>query len=108
VRPVLHAGIRQILLFERWYQQRLAPSDPQHARILRAFATWRLLRELHRKAARGQLTPGSRNTAVTRLITAGEFLTWLGARAAASTRPARPTSTRGTPGAAARDASAHS
>ncbi|MDL4775761.1 MULTISPECIES: hypothetical protein [Thermomonosporaceae] len=72
---------RQILLFERWSRHRLAQiDDPEHARLLRQFTTWRLLPELHGQAARGPLTNGSRNTAAGRFNIAETFLNWLGGR----------------------------
>ncbi|MBT2235780.1 site-specific integrase [Nonomuraea sp. NEAU-A123] len=75
---------RQILLFERWYQHRLAAiTDPEQARLLRRFAGWHLLPKLHTQASRRPLGPASRNVAASRLTTAATFLTfltWLAAR----------------------------
>lgn len=76
----LPAADRQVAAFERWSRERLAGCDPRHARVLHAFATWHLLAALHRKAGRGPLTAGSRNTAATCLTAAGEFLAWLDSR----------------------------
>lgn len=72
---------RQILLFERWAHHRLLELDnPDHARRLRQFLTWRLLPKLHTNAARAPLSPGSRNTAADRFTAAIRFLTWLADR----------------------------
>ncbi|TDE28980.1 hypothetical protein E1289_20985 [Actinomadura sp. 6K520] len=69
---------RQIMLFERWYRQRLTQiDDPEHAQLLRQFTTWRLFPKLRAKAAREPLTSGSRNTAAGRFNIAAVFLTWL-------------------------------
>jgi hypothetical protein len=66
---------RQIALFERWSRQRLHDiADPEHARLLRQFATWLLL---HTRAARTPLNPGSRNSAAGHFNTAARFLDWL-------------------------------
>jgi hypothetical protein len=72
---------RQVLLFERWYRHRLTQiDDPGHVRLLRQFATWRLLPKLRAQAARRPLTAGSRNAAAGRFNTAAAFLTWLAGR----------------------------
>jgi hypothetical protein len=72
---------RQILLFERWYRDRLTQiDDTEHVRLLRQFVTWRLLPKLHDQATRGPLSNGSRNTAAGRFNIAVVFLTWLGGR----------------------------
>ncbi|MFG6202414.1 hypothetical protein [Nonomuraea sp. JJY05] len=72
---------RQILLFEGWYQHRLAAiTDPEQARLLRRFAGWYLLPKLHAQASRRVLGSASRNVAAGRLTTAAAFLTWLAAR----------------------------
>ncbi|MDP9842675.1 hypothetical protein [Streptosporangium lutulentum] len=72
---------RQIMLFERWYQQRLSEiTDPDHAQILNRFAIWRLLPALHAAAARAPLSHGSRDTAAGRFTAAMAFLVWLSAR----------------------------
>ena len=69
---------RQIALFERWSRQRLLDIlDPEHARLLRQFATWRLLPTLHARAARAPLNPGSRNSAAGYFNAAARFLDWL-------------------------------
>ena len=69
---------RQIALFERWSRQRLLDiRDPEHARLLRQFATWRLLPTLHTRAARAPLNPGSRNSAAGYFNAAARFLDWL-------------------------------
>jgi hypothetical protein len=48
--------------------------------VLRAFVTWCLLPRLHRKAARGPLTAGSRNAAAASMTAARAFLAWLDER----------------------------
>ncbi|XAS68211.1 hypothetical protein V3C33_02465 [Micrococcaceae bacterium Sec5.7] len=48
---VLPLKDRQLLLFERWLDTHLAAvADPEHARLLRRFATWHQLRKLRAKA----------------------------------------------------------
>lgn len=69
---------RQITLFERWCQQRLAEiTDPEHAQLLRSFARWNLLPRLHTKARQGPLTTGTRNAAASRLNGSLTLLAWL-------------------------------
>jgi hypothetical protein len=61
---------------------------PGHARLLRQFATWRLLPRLHAKAARQALTSGSRNGAAGQFTAALTFLAGLGGRQAPATTQA--------------------
>jgi hypothetical protein len=73
----LPAADRQVTAFERWSREQLTRCGQPHARVLRAFITWCLLPRLHRKAARGPLTAGSRNAAAASMTAARTFLAWL-------------------------------
>ena len=78
---VLPAVDRQLLLFERWLTGHLAAvADPEHARVLRRFATWHQLRRLRAKAGKGPLGNSPACEARHQLIQAGSFLTWLTSR----------------------------
>jgi hypothetical protein len=63
---------------ERWLQDLLATIDrPQHRRLVRAFATWRVMRRLRRSA---ETNPGPRTYtahAKVKIKAAVDFLTWL-------------------------------
>ncbi len=54
---------RQIMLFEGWSRQRLAARPDDHSRLLRQFATWHQLPQLHAAARHAPLSPGARNYA---------------------------------------------
>ena len=55
---------RQVMLFEGWIRQRLAHrADDHDTLLLRQFATWHQLPQLHAAARRAPLSAGSRNYA---------------------------------------------
>lgn len=69
---------RQIMLFDSWTRQRLtARGDQPHSRLLRQFATWHQLPQLHAAARRAALSPGSRNYAAEAFQQAEQLLGWL-------------------------------
>lgn len=69
---------RQVMLFEGWTRQRLAArSDDHDTRLLRQFATWHQLSQLHAAARRGPLSPGARNYAAEAFGQAEQLLAWL-------------------------------
>ena len=69
---------RQVLLFEGWTRQRLAArADDHDTRLLRQFATWHQLPQLHAAARGAPLSAGSRNYAAEAFLHAERLLTWL-------------------------------
>jgi hypothetical protein len=54
-----------------------AVPDPDHRAILRAYATWDVLRHARTVSKNAPLTPGARHGAMARLASAGHLLTWL-------------------------------
>lgn len=69
---------RQIMLFDSWTRQRLsARGDQPHSRLLRQFATWHQLPQLHAAARRAPLSAGSRNYAAEAFLQAEQVLDWL-------------------------------
>jgi len=72
---------KQILLFERWLHEHLAGlADPEHAQILRRFATWNVLPRLRARADARPLTPAGRGYAGEQIIQATALLRWLAER----------------------------
>jgi hypothetical protein len=75
---VLPAVDKQICLFESWLVGHLALiAEPEHAQIIRRFATWSVLPKLRAGADRRPLTPGSQTYATGRVKHATGFLNWL-------------------------------
>ncbi|HWS35340.1 MAG TPA: hypothetical protein VN408_21710 [Actinoplanes sp.] len=75
---LLPAVDKQILLFERWLHEHLANlGDPEHAQILRRFATWNVLPRLRARADARPLTPAGRRYAGEQIIQATALLGWL-------------------------------
>jgi hypothetical protein len=61
---VLPAVDKQICLFERWLVGYLADiTDPEHAQLVRRFATWEVLPRLRTRAEKKPLTPAARRYA---------------------------------------------
>jgi len=54
--------------------------DPEHRRLLRAFATWRILHRLRRRASRGPVSVFSVDRARAQVVQAHDFLRYLAAR----------------------------
>jgi hypothetical protein len=78
VLPVID---KQICGFERWLPGHLATvADPDHAQIIRRYATWHLLPQLRAKAERKPVTPPSRRHAHDQVKQASLFLEWLAAQ----------------------------
>lgn len=69
---------RQVTLFEGWARQRLAArADDHDTRLLRQFATWYQLPQLHAAARRAPLSAGSRNYKAEAFLQAEQLLAWL-------------------------------
>ncbi|MEU0588740.1 hypothetical protein [Streptomyces sp. NPDC006132] len=75
---VLPAVDKQICSFERWLVGHLADiTDPDHAQLVRRFATWEILPKLRTRAEKKPLTPASRRYAGDQVKHATAFLGWL-------------------------------
>ncbi|MEV0292147.1 hypothetical protein [Nocardia sp. NPDC050710] len=75
---VLPVVDKQICGFERWLPGHLATiTDPDHAQIIRRYATWHLLPQLRAKAERKSLTPPARRHAHDQVKQATLSLEWL-------------------------------
>ncbi|WP_331746269.1 hypothetical protein OG936_39720 (plasmid) [Streptomyces sp. NBC_00846] len=75
---VLPAVDKQICSFERWLVGHLADiTDPDHAQLVRRFATWEILPNLRTRAEKKPLTPASRRYAGDQVKHATAFLGWL-------------------------------
>lgn len=84
---VLPLKDRQLLLFERWLDTHLAAvADPEHARLLRRFATWHQLRKLRAKANKAPLGDSPAREAREQQTQALAFLAWLTHRGTALNR----------------------
>ncbi|WP_306211665.1 site-specific integrase [Actinoplanes sp. RD1] len=78
---LLPAIDKQILLFERWLHQHLtAVGDPDHAQLLRRFATWHLLPRLRARAETPPISPAGRRYAGEQIDQASALLGCLAAR----------------------------
>ena len=75
---VLPAVDKQICSFERWLAGHLAGiTDPDHAQLLRRFATWEVLPRLRTRAEKNPITPSGRRHAGDQVKHAAAFLRWL-------------------------------
>ncbi|MFH8642305.1 hypothetical protein [Streptomyces goshikiensis] len=75
---VLPAIDKQICSFERWLVGHLSDiTDPEHAQLVRRFATWEVLPKLRTRAEKKPLTPASRRYAGDQVKQATAFLGWL-------------------------------
>lgn len=75
---VLPVVDKQICGFERWLPGHVATiTYPDHAQIIRRYATWHLLPQLRAKAERKPLTPPARRHAHDQVKQATLFLEWL-------------------------------
>ncbi|MFJ9369649.1 hypothetical protein ACIRRA_35250 [Nocardia sp. NPDC101769] len=75
---VLPAVDKQICGFERWLIGHLATiADPDHAQIVRRFATWHRLPQLRAKAGRKPINPTNRRHAHDQVMHATRFMEWL-------------------------------
>ncbi|MFB7293210.1 hypothetical protein [Actinacidiphila glaucinigra] len=78
---VLPAVDKYICSFQRWLPGHLADiADPEHAKTIRLFATWRVLPRLRARADRGHITPSIRRFAAEQIKHATAFIQWLGER----------------------------
>ncbi|MEU9117791.1 hypothetical protein AB0D04_40210 [Streptomyces sp. NPDC048483] len=78
---VLPAVDKYICSFQRWLPGHLADiADPEHAKTIRLFATWRVLPRLRVRADRSHITPSIRRFAAEQIKYATTFLQWLGER----------------------------
>ncbi|MFE7835943.1 hypothetical protein ACFU53_07750 [Streptomyces sp. NPDC057474] len=78
---VLPAIDKQICSFERWLLGHLADiTDPEHAQLVRRFATWEVLPKLRTRAEKKPLTPASRRYAGDQVKHATAFPGWLSER----------------------------
>lgn len=75
---VLPAVDKQICSFERWLVDHLAGiDDPEHAHLIRRFASWTVLPRLRTHAERKPITPAARRYAGNQVKHATAFLQWL-------------------------------
>jgi integrase len=78
---VLPAVDKYLCSFQRWLPGHLAGiADPEHAKTIRLFATWRVLPRLRARAERSHITPSVRRFAAEQIKYATAFLQWLGER----------------------------
>jgi hypothetical protein len=78
---VLPAVDKYLCSFQRWLPGHLADvNDPEHAKTIRLFATWRVLPRLRARAERSHITPSVRRFAAEQIKYATAFLQWLGHR----------------------------
>ncbi|MFJ9251040.1 hypothetical protein [Streptomyces sp. NPDC101776] len=77
---VLPAVDKRLCLFDSWLAGHLAIiCEPEHAQVVRRFATWNVLSKLRTAADRRALTPGSQAYATGQVKAATVFLNWLSA-----------------------------
>ena len=75
---VLPARDEPLARLEAWVATLLtAVQQPEHRRLLHAYATWRVLRRLRRRAARNTAGPTPTGYSRTQLLVATRFLAWL-------------------------------
>lgn len=78
---VLPAVDKYLCSFQRWLPGHLAGiADPEHAKTIRLFATWRVLPRLRARAERSHITPSVRRGAAEQIKYATAFLQWIGER----------------------------
>ncbi|MFE4887264.1 hypothetical protein [Streptomyces sp. NPDC056701] len=78
---ILPAVDKYICSFQRWLPDHLVDiADPEHAKTIRFFATWRVLPRLRAQADRGHITPSIRRFAAEQIKYATAFLQWLSKR----------------------------
>lgn len=75
VLPARDEGLARL---EAWVPELLAGVEqPEHRRLLHAYATWRVLRRLRRRPASSSATPTPTGHPRTQLLAAARFLAWL-------------------------------
>lgn len=78
---VLPARDEALIALEAWVTKRVeAVGDPEHRRLLRAYATWGVLRRARQRAERAKAVRTPTRHAKTRLLAAIAFLAWLAER----------------------------
>lgn len=78
---VLPAVDKRLCALERWLIGHLADiQDPEHAQLVRRFATWEVLPRLRARAALRPVTPAGRSHAGGQIKHATAFLGWLAGR----------------------------
>lgn len=78
---VLPVVDKQVCSFERWLIVHLSTvADPEHAQLVRRFATWEVLPRLRTRAEKKPLTPAIRRSVGDQVKHATSFLTWLAQR----------------------------
>ncbi|MEO3853241.1 hypothetical protein ABGB09_37515 [Streptomyces sp. B8F3] len=78
---VLPAVDKYLCSFQRWLPGHLAGiADPEHAKTIKLFATWRVLPRLRARAERSHITPSVRRFAAEQIKYATFFLQWLDER----------------------------
>ncbi|WP_327277774.1 hypothetical protein OG609_43620 [Streptomyces sp. NBC_01224] len=78
---ILPAVDKYICSFQRWLPDHLVDiADPENAKTIRFFATWRVLPRLRAQADRGHITPSIRRFAAEQIKYATAFLQWLSKR----------------------------
>ncbi|TMM27824.1 MAG: hypothetical protein E6F99_30760, partial [Actinobacteria bacterium] len=60
-----------------WLEQRLEHAPPNHARLVRTYATWSVLRRFRHRARTGRFTDNSARSARQRILVVLDFLSWL-------------------------------
>ncbi|MEU1217364.1 hypothetical protein ABZ424_34305 [Streptomyces sp. NPDC005790] len=75
---ILPAIDKRICSFERWLIEHLASiPDPDHAQIIRRYATWEVLPRLRTRAEKKSVTPAARRRVADQVKQATAFLDWL-------------------------------
>jgi len=74
ILPARHEDIERV---SAWLEQLLADRPEHHARVVRPFTQWVLLRRARRRAEKGQATSNTAGRLRTRVYVVLEFLTWL-------------------------------
>lgn len=78
---VLPARDEALIALEAWVTERVeSVGDPEHQRLLRAYATWGVLRRARQRAERAKAVRTPTRHAKSRLLAAIAFLAWLAGR----------------------------
>jgi len=78
---ILAARNEELVALEAWVANRVeAVEDPEHRRLLRAHATWGVLRRARQRAEQANAVRTPTRHAKTRLLAAIAFLVWLAGR----------------------------
>ena len=77
---MLPARPERLVRIERWLEELLAGQPASQARLLRAFATWHVLRRARRRARGGDVSTSADSGVRTRIRVALELTSWLAAQ----------------------------